>query len=99
MCKVVNLNKDSYTIYIGRPSIYGNPFIVGKHGKRGECIQLFENWFYSDAGKECREAVKNNITKDSVLGCFCKPKNCHGDVIAKYVLNNYNPPSIFHETI
>ena len=97
MCKVVNLKKDSYTVYIGRPSPYGNPFKVGVHGKRGECVQLFKDWFYSADGKECREAVKNNITKDSILGCFCKPGNCHGDVIAEYVNNNYQTASLFYE--
>jgi len=32
--RVVNLNIEKYDVYIGRGSIWGNPFIIGKHGNR-----------------------------------------------------------------
>lgn len=32
--KVVNLRKQKYTHYIGRGSILGNPFVIGKDGTR-----------------------------------------------------------------
>ena len=30
-------------VYIGRPSAYGNPFIIGVHGSRKECIRKYED--------------------------------------------------------
>ena len=33
--RVVNCRKDSYDIYIGRPSLWGNPFEIGKDGMNG----------------------------------------------------------------
>lgn len=97
-CTVVNLYKDSYDIYIGRPGKnrsgeFGNPFIVGKHGQTGECVALFEEWFYSEdtSAIAMQERVRHNIPLSSRLGCFCKPlKKCHGDVIAGYINNNYD---------
>lgn len=31
---VVNKRRENYDIYIGRPSIWGNPFVIGKDGTR-----------------------------------------------------------------
>lgn len=49
MVTVVNLRQSAFTVYIGRPGHgrpgpFGNPFIVGIHGVRGECIELFRSW-------------------------------------------------------
>ena len=32
---VVNCKKGPFEIFIGRPSKWGNPFFIGKDGKRG----------------------------------------------------------------
>ncbi len=106
MCVVVNIRKEEYDIYCGRPGSgieyapYGNPHTVYdicplcrvKHS-RGEAIPLFEEYFYSEQGKELRELVKKNIKKGMRLGCFCSPKKCHADIIAAYVNNNYERPN------
>jgi hypothetical protein len=31
-------------VYIGRPSIWGNPFVVGKNGMRAEVVEKYERW-------------------------------------------------------
>lgn len=28
--------------------------------------------------------------KGKILGCFCKPKSCHGDILVELVENEYN---------
>jgi hypothetical protein len=94
MCTVVNLRSSTFTVYIGRPGHglqgpFGNPFVVGVHGTRGECVRLFEEWFASDTAKEYRELIHTRIIPNDVLGCFCKPAACHGDIIARYVNNGY----------
>jgi hypothetical protein len=30
-------------------------------------------------------AAINNVITDKVLGCWCKPLPCHGDILAMYV--------------
>lgn len=89
MIKVVNIKKEQYDIYAGRPGKFGNPFIVGVHGKRGECIKLFKEWFFSDdtKAKAMREEVLR-IPDGSILGCYCKPNPCHCDIIVEYYNSN-----------
>jgi len=86
-CKVVNKYKEKYDAYIGRPSIFGNPFSVKEYGREG-CIARYKEYFY----KRIKEDVKFKEAvlklKDKTLGCFCKPLACHGDVIKEYLDNN-----------
>ena len=80
--KVVNLKKEPCDVYIGRGSIFGNPFEIGKDGNRKEVIEKFRKWlFYSDEAEEVRREIPT--LKGKVLGCFCKPKKCHGDILLK----------------
>ena len=32
-------------VYIGRPSIFGNPFVIGPDGDRGEVIEKYRAYF------------------------------------------------------
>lgn len=84
-CVVVNKYKSEYDVYIGRGSIWGNPFPVGEHGTRQAVIAKYS--------KHLADCLLNGTIKVSDLaqlkgkrlGCFCHPKPCHGDVIAKLV--------------
>jgi len=61
------------------PSKWGNPFVVGKHGARGECIALYERWLL-----ENEELVASlDELRGLVLGCWCAPRPCHGDVLVR----------------
>lgn len=79
MTKVINVYKDKYTIYIGRPSKWGNPFEIGKDGSREEVLEKYRK--YIIANKELLSMLPE--LKDQVLGCFCKPKACHGDILVE----------------
>ena len=48
--QVVNLKKDKYDVYIGRPSFWGNPFSIGKDGNRDEVIEKYENYIRNRPG-------------------------------------------------
>jgi len=87
MTKVVNKRIDSYDIYIGRGSPFGNRFVIGIHGTRDEVIDMYEKEFYAkiEADKEFKNQVL--ALKGKTLGCFCKPLRCHGDIILKYLEN------------
>ncbi|KKK75877.1 hypothetical protein LCGC14_2869340 [marine sediment metagenome] len=81
---VVHNKKTPYEIYIGRPSKWGNPFKVGIHGKRGECIELYRDWIHQPKQKELFDAAQKEL-KGKVLGCWCSPNPCHGDVLKEIV--------------
>lgn len=88
MCKVVHLKKDKYDVYIGRPSIWGNPYSHKKEtmaeykvSSRKEAIEKYEKYLLSSP-----ELMGKLVElKFKVLGCWCKPSSCHGDVLKKYV--------------
>lgn len=92
MTRVVHCKRSRYDVYIGRPSRWGNPFktrmeaLVTGRGKtepyylcdsREEAVSRFRDWLRGqpqlvwDARRELRGRV---------LGCWCKPLLCHGDV-------------------
>jgi hypothetical protein len=85
--KVVHCKQEPYDVYIGRGSKWGNPYSHKKGtmaswevDTREDAIRLFEEWFR--AQPELVEAAKREL-KDKVLGCWCKPLDCHGDVLLK----------------
>jgi len=75
--KVVNRKKEPFDVYIGRPSKWGNPFKIGKNGTREEVIIKYRKWLLSNP--ELLKQLPELCGK--TLGCWCKPKPCHGDVI------------------
>lgn len=77
MTKVVNLYKEKYTIYIGRPSKWGNPFEIGKDGTREQVLQKYKQYILEKP--ELLEMLPQ--LKNEILGCFCKPNACHGDIL------------------
>lgn len=64
-------------VFIGRPSKWGNPFIIGKDGNRKDVIEKYKVWFWK----------QENLIKDIVelkgknLICYCSPMACHGDFL------------------
>lgn len=81
MTRVVHRGKGSYDINIGRPSKWGNPFIIGRDGTREEVIQKYEGWIRTQP--DLMAALGELDGK--ILGCWCKPKPCHGDVLVSLI--------------
>ncbi len=77
---VVHCKRELFDVYIGRPSIYGNPFQVGKDGDRDEVIAKYEEWLLKRPG--LLQLVRQEL-KGKRLGCWCAPQACHGDVLAR----------------
>jgi hypothetical protein len=82
--KVVHCKKEKYDIYIGRPSKWGNPFMIGRDGTREEVIEKYKKYVVTQTHL-IRDLVE---LKDKVLGCWCKPKACHGDVLIEMARSN-----------
>lgn len=73
-------------VYVGRPTIFGNPFVIGRDGTRDEVIEKYKNWFLEKIinGPEFAEAVRALKTASALI-CWCAPKRCHADVIGEFL--------------
>ena len=70
---VVHCKKEKYDVYIGRPSKWGNPFVIGKDGTREEVIEKYREYILNKP-----ELLKDLAElKGKILGCWCSPFNCH----------------------
>lgn len=77
-------------IYIGRrismggwnlsESKWHNPFKIGRDGNIDEILDKYERYLF-DSG------LINDIyqLEGKILGCWCKPDRCHGDILVKLV--------------
>lgn len=79
---VVNKIYSHYTIGIGRPNPLGNPYIIGRDGTRKEVVEKHKILFLNS--ERLKEIARETGT-DEILGCYCKPLPCHGDIIAEYL--------------
>ncbi len=89
---VVHWKRHKFDVYIGRPSIWGNPYkwLVQEAcytparfqvRDREEALMRYETW------------VRGNIAlmgqlhhlRGKVLGCWCAPLRCHGDVLVRLI--------------
>ena len=79
---VINVkNGDRYDVYIGRPSKWGNPFTIGTDGTRIEVLKRYRAWI-----KTQTHLLKQLYQlKGKVLGCWCKPLDCHGDILEELI--------------
>lgn len=77
MPKVVHCRKEPYDVYIGRPSKWGNPFVIGKDGNRDEVIKKHKHWLLHNS--KLMQSLPE--LKGKTLGCFCAPLPCHGDIL------------------
>lgn len=98
--KVVNINHgDDYDVYIGRAGngkdgYFGNPF---RDGTRSEKIIKYKEYAIDriETDEEFRERVKHLHGK--TLGCFCKPKECHGDILLRLANKLHFEDTFFEE--
>ena len=77
--RVVHCKRQRFDVYIGRPSKWGNPFVIGKDGSRDEVIKKYEAWL----GTQPNLLVALPELRGKVLGCWCAPQACHGDVLVR----------------
>ena len=78
---VVHCKREVFDVYIGRPSKWGNPFLIGKDGSREEVIEKYRQYIMSSP-----ELLADlHELRGKVLGCWCAPKQCHGDILARLV--------------
>lgn len=76
------------TVYVGRPTKYGNPFVVGKGWEWSyftcrnseEAVDMFASDIYCSSVGLTREAIAQLRGKN--LACWCAlDQPCHADVL------------------
>ena len=81
--------EDENHVYIGRSSPYVkgankskwyNPFSVKKYGREG-CLNLYRDYLLNN--KELMSQLGE--LKGRVLGCWCYPNACHGDILVELI--------------
>lgn len=90
MTTIVNLKEDECQVYIGRPSKWGNPYshlpdTLAKYKvkTRSQAIKAYKQWITQGEGKHLLNDLHE--LKDMTLGCWCKPKQCHGDILIQLI--------------
>jgi hypothetical protein len=87
-------NKRTYRgagVYIGRPSLLGNPFEIGMHGDREDVIRLYRRWLWDrinakgDVYAELKRLAMLAKQDDLILICWCAPSPCHGSVVKRSI--------------
>ena len=88
--KVVHCKKEPHDVYIGRPSKWGNPYshkddTIAKYkvATRQEAIEAYRDYILNGEGKHLLEDLHE--LEGKVLGCWCKPKSCHGDILIEII--------------
>lgn len=66
-------------VYVGRPGIWGNPYVVGRDGTRDEVIAKYEEYLDRTPRllRRLPELRGRNLT------CWCAPLSCHADVLLR----------------
>ena len=76
--RVVHCKREKFDVYIGRPSKWGNPFLIPRDGDRKEVIAKYHHWIST----EPELLASLDELRGKRLGCYCAPQACHGDVLA-----------------
>jgi hypothetical protein len=62
-------------VYVGRGSLWGNPFRIGIDGDRNAVCDRFEC--------EILPALDVRALRERDLICYCAPQRCHADALLK----------------
>ena len=80
MPRVLNKRTDKIppdAVYVGRPTKWGNPFVIGEDGNREEVVGRYEYWI--ERQLQLMDELPELKGKDLV--CWCSPLPCHADVL------------------
>lgn len=71
--------KDPHDVYIGRPSKWGNKFVIGKDGTREDVVAKYRAWVLTQPDLIADLGELRGLR----IACHCAPLACHGDVLAR----------------
>jgi hypothetical protein len=83
------------TVYVGRPTKWGNPFVPGRHGAAKDCVEHYQlcvgGLLCASVDRDtiaAQERLQRAVLSDLAelrgknLACFCRTdKPCHADIL------------------
>lgn len=101
-----NKHNGDVGIYVGRPSILGNPYKKTTELERNSVIESYRGWLQvqmqdinSPVYKKVHKLAKQALEEDITLVCWCSPKQCHADVIRDTILEINKQQAIQQQSI
>ena len=67
-------------LYVGRPTIWGNPYNINNTQSRADVIDLFEQWMAMQPDLRARARWK---LRGHDLVCWCAPLPCHAEALLR----------------
>jgi hypothetical protein len=92
--RAVNIKSgERYDVYIGRAGhgrdgYFGNPYRLRSHAtasERAACLEQYRAYFETRIEMDAEFRRRVLALRGQVLGCFCAPQPCHGDVIVAWL--------------
>lgn len=80
-------------VYIGRPTLLGNPYTIGRDGSRDEVVEKYREYFARMLRQPGFVDRVLRYVGDFDLACWCPPKPCHGEVILSWLNSLESPPT------
>ena len=79
-------------VYIGRPHVLGNPFVMVDESQRSAVIEKYRVWLRGEYRNKSKAydallslAARVKAGEEIALECWCAPCPCHGDVIREAI--------------
>ena len=90
---------DPDNVYIGRggvvfvdglrwpkqDSVWANPYKIGRDGDRQEVLAKYKQYINEKIKKDKEMIAQLHKLKGKLLGCWCKPEECHGDILISLI--------------
>jgi hypothetical protein len=85
MPRVLNKHKDIIppnAVYVGRPTIYGNPFAISRGSTREQVVTAHKELILSiiESNPGFLDQLKADLAGRDLI-CFCAPLPCHADIL------------------
>lgn len=65
-------------IYVGRPTKWGNPFVIGSDGGREDVVRKYCDWLLRNPALVAQ--AKKELCGHNLV-CWCAPHKCHADIL------------------
>lgn len=66
--------------YVGRPSEFGNPYVVSQALTREKAVAQYRAWVYAPEQAGLRAHIRREL-RGKDLVCWCAPSRCHAEVL------------------
>lgn len=97
---VVHVRKAPFDVYIGRAtaefsaSRFANPFRIGPHGSRALVLSKYRAYLKELLAKDPEALAALEALRGLRLGCWCKPEDCHGDILVDALEGRLYSPTV-----